>query len=226
MTTATHLKRLGQLAAALVAISTALAGVTATSGSASSAVSAATPPFSEPLPPPQPAPPPGTFGRWPGTPTSQTVYYHYRSPHRYLGNMVQAATNWKATGVSIGIARWPGIPREIHISVLDLEAANDWYGLVVTRGGCEPPRTDCVFTRNTILLNRDLLDSRNDFFRTKTTTHELGHALGLCHQTGGSCGVNIGAGVRSIMQPGGILMDAPYNSPQPHDVKTIRWLYP
>jgi hypothetical protein len=172
--------------------------------------------------------PPGAFGRWPRNPGPFSVHYTYRAPHRYLGNVVQAASNWNAADSAARVASWPGVPASLHVSVIDLETPSNWYGLVVTRGGCEPlaGSTSCTFTRNTLFLNPLKLDAEDDFFRTKVATHEVGHALGLCHQTDGGCGVNLGRGTDSIMQPGSMLIAANYNSLRPYDVQLIRALYP
>jgi hypothetical protein len=176
---------------------------------------------------PDPTIPAGAFGRWPKGPGQATIHYTYGGGHRYLGNIFRAAENWNDVGSSLRIAAWPGVPAANHISVFDVSGRYDWYGLVLARNGCEPGDR-CVFSRNSLFMNRTLLDPENDFFRTLTATHEFGHALGLCHQSGGDCGVTLPASTRSIMHAGPVLLsrDLTYNTPQPHDRDLLRELYP
>lgn len=176
---------------------------------------------------PDPTIPDGAYGRWPKGPGTATISYSYGGAHRYLGNVYQAAQNWDQAGSSLRIQAWPGVPAANHISVVDIYGDYDWYGTVVARGGCEPG-DKCVFSRNSVFLNQKLLDPKDDFFRTLITTHEFGHALGLCHQSEGDCGITIPPSTKSVMHTGPILETnhVSYNTPQAHDVQILKELYP
>jgi hypothetical protein len=80
----------------------------------------------------------------------------------------------------------------------------------------------CTYAENYIFLNRSQMDSPdwNDFLKTKTTTHEVGHALGLRHPT--DAGLTDRDATPSVMWQG----ETPWNTPQLYDTDRVRGIYP
>ncbi len=122
-----------------------------------------------------------TFGgAWPHGGEELDLNYAYSGDHRYLGNVVQGARNWNESGAHVRLSAWPGAPAPIHVPIVDVDVHDTWWGMTVFADDC----SSCGYTRNTVELNRETLDSASDAQRTKVATHEIGHALGLEHPYG------------------------------------------
>ena len=125
----------------------------------------------------------GTFGgTWPYTAAPLRLYYSYSGDHRYLGNVVKAAQNWSESDTKVEISEWPGVPAALHMPVLDVHQNDDWAGYALFAD--DECADSCGYTRVSILLNQDFLDGADDARRTKTATHEMGHAIGITHPDG------------------------------------------
>lgn len=101
----------------------------------------------------------GTFGgAWPFNGSLRTLYYTYGGGHRYLGNIVQGASNWAAAPTKIKIEPWPGVPAPIHLPVQDVYRNDSWWGMTVFTDDC----VECGYTSNAILMNQRTLDRESD----------------------------------------------------------------
>jgi hypothetical protein len=129
--------------------------------------------------------------RW----NKKTITWSYLGKHRYRGNVWQAAANWNAVhaGIVLVEAR-PGQRGDIDFG----DYYSGWDGLLGktlglpangTLAGSDVPKS-LPFSPGpiTIDLNQFVLDNKllgdkkqQNFMRTYTATHELGHALGLAH---------------------------------------------
>jgi hypothetical protein len=161
--------------------------------------------------------------------------YSYLGNHRYLGNAVQAARNW-TTSTGLTITQAPAGQRG-DIEFVDVYKSDvPWAGstLVPDSWQADPtfpgtalgsvPTAPHNPARIRIQVNQYWLDKKgaDDYVRTYTLTHELGHALGLAHPE--DCSLN----AASIMRrgDGSILKTRPlYNTPQDYDVKELKMLY-
>jgi len=139
-----------------------------------------------------------------------TLYVSYGGAHRYLGNIVQGISNWNNANANVTLVRWPGVPYRIHIYVLDSPQPNGTLiGLTV-----HAPGMGQIYTSAVITLYQGQMDGKSDFRRTKTATHELGHALGLPDE--------VSADANSIMRKG----ETPsFNTPRSYDIDRVRSLY-
>jgi hypothetical protein len=171
---------------------------------------------------------PNTFGgEWPDNGHGVQLYYSYGGGHRYLGNVAQGASNWNNTGTSVHISAWPGVPYAVQIPFVDVNMPDSWWGVQIFGGTRTTGETlfpddcsACGYTRNTIELNERALDPSSDAQRTKVTTHELGHALGLEHPDGW-----VDDSVPSVMWKGDV--GGPITeTPQPYDISRVKGMYP
>jgi hypothetical protein len=153
-----------------------------------------------------------TYGAWPYDGASLTRYYSYGGGHRYFGNIFQGAANWSNTGTKVHIQQWPGVPYAVHIPVGDVNGRQTWWGqtTIYTKGS--------IIVSTSLSLNQRTMDPLGDFMRTKVSTHELGHALGLEHPE--QCGTSFA--IPSVMHQGVVS----YNTPQTYDKNIISRLYP
>lgn len=138
-----------------------------------------------------------------------TLYSSYGGAHRYYGNVWQGAANWSATPTNLNISPTTSPPYAINIDIYDTYNSATWWGITYWNP-C--PGSGCNYVRNYFYLNQRTLDPESDFTRTKVTTHEYGHAIGLDHAPGGKV---------SIMNQGYLS----YNTPQTYDINDINWLY-
>ena len=154
-----------------------------------------------------------THGSWRNNSSPLNLYYSYGGAHRYLGNVYQGGVNWSNAGTKIRVAQWPGIPRAIHIPVGDTRTSQNWWGMTMW-----DTTADGTIASVSISLNQRTLDRERDFMRTKVSTHELGHALGMDHPA--ECGIS--SKTKSVMHQGPLS----YNTPQAHDKDILARLYP
>lgn len=138
-----------------------------------------------------------------------TLYFSYGGTHRYYGNVWQGAANWSATPTDVNISPWPGTPYAIHIDIYDTYTSDTWWGLTYFNP-CAG--SGCQYKRNYFYLNQRTLDSENDSIRTKVSTHEFGHTIGLAHPP---------SGTTSVMNQGRLN----YNTPRTYDINDVNWLY-
>lgn len=157
---------------------------------------------------------PGTFGPgWPVTNGSVNLTYRYGGDHRYLGNAYQGAVNWNNAGTNVHFTKTDASPA--NVSFIDVNMDDEWVALTIFKDGC----SGCTYVRNGILVNQRLMDTVTDFRRTKTMTHELGHALALRHPQ--DSGYSDQSALPSIMWQGPL----PYNAPKPYDMSRLAQLY-
>jgi hypothetical protein len=160
----------------------------------------------------------GTFGgEWPYNGQQLVLNYTYGGAHRYLGNVVQGAQNWNNAGTKVHLQAWPGVPEAINIPIVDVNLSDTWWGMTLFADDC----LNCGYTRNSIELNQRTLDPEPDEQRTKTATHELGHALGLEHPSE----YGVSTSVPSVMWQG-LLNDHVKSTPQQLDIDHINAEYP
>jgi hypothetical protein len=160
---------------------------------------------------------PHTFGgEWPYNGSSLSLHYSYNGAHRYLGNVVQGAANWNASGTKVHMSQWAGLPDALDIPFVDVYLPDTWWGLTIfAEGDC----SSCGYTRNAIALNQRTLDPESDAQRTKVATHELGHAIGLEHPYG------VSTSVPSVMWKG-LLGGRVRQTPQTFDTERVDGMYP
>jgi hypothetical protein len=155
----------------------------------------------------------GTFGgKWPYTGNSVQLGWSYPGGHRYLGNVFQAGTNWNDIGTKVHLTQWHPPLVAPQITVYDRNSNDTYWGITIPANLCY----SCTYSNTSIYLVQGTMDRLGDFMRTKVSTHEIGHALGLAHP------IESGLVVGSIMNQGNLL----YNKPQPFDTSTLNGLYP
>jgi hypothetical protein len=162
----------------------------------------------------------GTWGPgWPhtsGSPVNLT--WSYGGAHRYLGNGFQGTQNWNNAGTQVRFSRWPG-SGPINVSMADATDLGDTtIAITLAADWCYA----CTYTNNTIYFFSQEMDKLDDFQRTYTATHELGHALGLRHLRE----LGLTTSTPSVMhQTWEFTKRAPYNTPQAYDIGKVNTLY-
>lgn len=150
-------------------------------------------------------------GKWPRSGTYLYLYYYYGGYHRYLGNVYQGGANWTNTPTKVYVQNWPGVPYALEISAYDTyDSTTDALAWTVNS-----PCWTCTYSSSVIHLNQRTMDPLSDFMRTKVSTHELGHAIGLAHPPSTLTAT-------SIMKQGYLN----YNTPQSYDIRDVNNLYP
>jgi hypothetical protein len=164
---------------------------------------------------------PGTFGPgWPHTSgSSLDLKWSYGGAHRYLGNAFQGTENWNEAGTHVQFSRWSG-SGPINVSMADAtELGDTTIAITVAADWCYA----CSFTNNTIYFFSRQMDLLDDFQRTRTATHEIGHALSLRHPKDSG----ITTSTRSVMHQTADFRGRPnYNTPQQYDIDKVNALYP
>lgn len=120
----------------------------------------------------------GTFGgKWATNPT-----YYISTSNAYYSEFTQAVSSWNSALSSIGAS--------ISIKSNTATGASfipsvDYYGSTGWNGYCKPGPDPFsgTYTYVTYQLNRSYMDSYTSAKRKAICTHELGHALGLSHNT-------------------------------------------
>lgn len=150
-----------------------------------------------------------TFGGHFPHSTGSWVYLGWTSSGAYYDSAQAATSNWHYTPTLLWVFPEAYATSEIDFYGYDYNAT--WWGYSVNHP-CYG--TGCTYTWADEQLNTGTLASETAFTRQKVATHEMGHGMGLAHNTDWW--------YTSIMKQGYLS----YNTPQNHDINDINALYP
>ena len=157
----------------------------------------------------------GIFGgKWASNPT-----YYIATSNVYYSEFVQAVSSWNSALSSVGAS--------ISIKSNTVTGASfvpsaEFYGPTGWNGFCKPgpDPSSGTYTYATYKLNRTTMDNFDPAKRKAICTHELGHALGLSH--------NSYISPETLMYIGGsgVYYDDWYiSSPQSNDIADLNSIY-
>jgi predicted Zn-dependent protease len=157
----------------------------------------------------------GIFGgKWASNPT-----YYISTSNVYYSEFVQAVSSWNSALSSVGASI--SIKSSTATSASFIPAA-EFYGSTGWNGYCKPGPDPFsgTYTYVTYKLNRTYMDDFAPAKRKAICTHELGHALGLAH--------NSYTSPKTLMYEGGsgVYYDVwSISSPQSADIADLNSIY-